>query len=623
MKFRSKIVIATSALFLATLTIGGVMQQSKVRATADLQINQSIHELINSVMNSISFELSSTRDLVNSTVESLNLDATNTSFVTNIIGSNTLQKSFQAIGIGYESDGTLVTNTDWQPDGSYDARQRPWYIDAKKNNATILTTPYVDSSTQEVIISVASPLTNVDGGFIGNVVFDVSLEPLTQLVNQTNLFDAGYLFVITSDGSTIAHPNKANYGVPIEKYAPGVQIVSGRQEIEIDGKDFIINLEEVPNENWFVGSLIDKEIVFSTIDDLQNLLIIFTIVSVLLATVILSALIHHLFKPIYALNDAIKDIATGEGDLTRRLNTDTDEEFADLANNFNIFVSNLQKQMRESKSIATTVREQAELTKDAANESNETMGKQTLEVEKLATAMNQMTAASTEMAQSAQSAASSAQSADSISGQGILVVSNTSNIIQNLALTMAEAATEVDSLVTSTEDIGKILDVINSIADQTNLLALNAAIEAARAGEAGRGFAVVAEEVRSLANRTQESTTEIHTMIEKLRAGTHSASTAMKVSESNVEGAVTSAQEANLALENIRNHIVEISDRNSQIAAASEEQSLVAEEINQNTLMINELSKQIVTISDATNVRVSDQVNEVKKQESILDNFKV
>lgn len=623
MKFRSKIVIATSALFLATLTIGGVMQQSKVRATADLQINQSIHELINSVMNSISFELSSTRDLVNSTVESLNLDATNTSFVTNIIGSNTLQKSFQAIGIGYESDGTLVTNTNWQPDGSYDARQRPWYIDAKKNNATILTTPYVDSSTQEVIISVASPLTNVDEGFIGNVVFDVSLEPLTQLVNQTNLFDAGYLFVITSDGSTIAHPNKANYGVPIEKYAPGVQIVSGRQEIEIDGKDFIINLEEVPNENWFVGSLIDKEIVFSTIDDLQNLLIIFTIVSVLLATVILSALIHHLFKPIYALNDAIKDIATGEGDLTRRLNTDTDEEFADLANNFNIFVSKLQKQMRESKSIATTVREQAELTKDAANESNETMGKQTLEVEKLATAMNQMTAASTEMAQSAQSAASSAQSADSISGQGILVVSNTSNIIQNLALTMAEAATEVDSLVTSTEDIGKILDVINSIADQTNLLALNAAIEAARAGEAGRGFAVVAEEVRSLANRTQESTTEIHTMIEKLRAGTHSASTAMKVSESNVEGAVTSAQEANLALENIRNHIVEISDRNSQIAAASEEQSLVAEEINQNTLMINELSKQIVTISDATNVRVSDQVNEVKKQESILDNFKV
>ncbi|MDN3680685.1 methyl-accepting chemotaxis protein [Vibrio tapetis subsp. quintayensis] len=623
MKFRSKIVIATSALFLATLTIGGVMQQSKVRATADLQINQSIHELINSVMNSISFELSSTRDLVNSTVESLNLDATNTSFVTNIIGSNTLQKSFQAIGIGYESDGTLVTNTNWQPDGSYDARQRPWYIDAKNNNATILTTPYVDSSTQEVIISVASPLSNIDGGFIGNVVFDVSLEPLTQLVNQTNLFDAGYLFVITSDGSTIAHPNKANYGVAIENYAPGVQIVSGRQEIEIDGKDFIINLEEVPNENWFVGSLIDKEIVFSTIDDLQNLLIIFTIVSVLLATVILSALIHHLFKPIYALNDAIKDIATGEGDLTRRLNTDTDEEFADLANNFNIFVSNLQKQMRESKSIATTVREQAELTKDAANESNDTMGKQTLEVEKLATAMNQMTAASTEMAQSAQSAASSAQSADSISGQGILVVSNTSNIIQNLALTMAEAATEVDSLVTSTEDIGKILDVINSIADQTNLLALNAAIEAARAGDAGRGFAVVAEEVRSLANRTQESTTEIHTMIEKLRAGTHSASTAMKVSESNVEGAVTSAQEANLALENIRNHIVEISDRNSQIAAASEEQSLVAEEINQNTLMINELSKQIVTISDATNARVSDQVNEVKKQESILEKFKV
>ena len=165
--------------------------------------------------------------------------------------------------------------------------------------------------------------------------------------------------------------------------------------------------------------------------------------------------------------------------------------------------------------------------------------------------------------------------------------------------------------------------MINDIADQTNLLALNAAIEAARAGESGRGFAVVADEVRTLAQRTQESTTEIRSMIEQLQAGASSVSNAMNTSKNTAVDTVRRAEEANSALESIRDGIQKITDMNLQIASAAEEQSSVAEEINSNTVKIKDLSRQVADSAENASVEMQAQTANIREQDSILNKFTV
>jgi methyl-accepting chemotaxis protein len=246
---------------------------------------------------------------------------------------------------------------------------------------------------------------------------------------------------------------------------------------------------------------------------------------------------------------------------------------------------------------------------------------QLAEVEQLATAMNEMASTSADVAGNAQGAAAAAQEADIAAQDGVSIVSHTTDAIHILANQIDETVIVVQDLESSTGNIESILSVINAIADQTNLLALNAAIEAARAGESGRGFAVVADEVRTLAQRTQQSTTEIHSMIAQLQSGARSATSVMAKSKMLTDEAVAKAIEAGGALNQIRGAILQISDMNLQIASAAEEQSLVAEEINNNTIKIKDLSQQVSDRADESSVQMSGQVSKVQQQEALLNKF--
>jgi methyl-accepting chemotaxis protein len=227
------------------------------------------------------------------------------------------------------------------------------------------------------------------------------------------------------------------------------------------------------------------------------------------------------------------------------------------------------------------------------------------------------------MAGNAQSAATVAQEADNATQEGSAIVSHTTESIDKLSASIDQASEQVKTLENATDSIETVLQVITEIADQTNLLALNAAIEAARAGEHGRGFAVVADEVRTLAQRTQESTTEIRTMIEQLQAGASAVVVAMGTSKDTAENTVTQAQEANGALERIRDAIQRISDMNMQIASAAEEQSLVAEEINTNTVKIKDLSEQVAEAAGNSSIAMDVQSENIRDQNGILDKFVV
>ncbi|TOP07209.1 chemotaxis protein, partial [Vibrio parahaemolyticus] len=576
-----------------------------------------------SVSNTVQSEMNAKKDLARSITEIIELSPNDRTYVKDILEKPTPKSSFLAIGFGYESNGYVIENDDgWDAGPDYDPRQRPWFIAAKNKGDLVVTDPYVDASSKNVIISVGTPVKQ-NGQFLAGMFYDLELTTLSDLVNQVNLFDAGYLFLVTDDGTTIAHPQSKYNGEKLNSYLPQVDLNKATQHIEVDNNPYMVSLTHIPSENWYVGAIIDETAAYSVVGELRNSAIIYSIIAVLASVIALTLLIRTLMRPLDTLNTAIKDVASGKGDLTQRLETDTDQEFSELAKNFNTFMENLQQQIIESKSISDQILTGTQITAEGARDSAGAIQTQLQELEQLATAMHEMSVTATEVANNAQGAASAAKEADQATIEGSSVVSESTQTINMLSDSIDLAVEEVQVLESATANIETILKVINDIADQTNLLALNAAIEAARAGESGRGFAVVADEVRTLAQRTQESTTEIRSMIEQLQSGASSVASAMHQSKGSAVEAVEKADLANDALQRIRDAIQRISDMNLQIASAAEEQSLVAEEINNNTVNIKDLSTQVADSANRTNEAMQSQHDNVRKQDEILNRFTV
>ncbi|MBM4864327.1 methyl-accepting chemotaxis protein [Vibrio parahaemolyticus] len=623
MKFRHKVVTASSILLLITVSLLSTQQVMTIRSQTQEHINSSVKEILTSVSNTVQSEMNAKKDLARSITEIIELSPNDRTYVKDILEKPTPKSSFLAIGFGYESNGFVIENDDgWDAGPDYDPRQRPWFIAAKNKGDLVVTDPYVDASSKNVIISVGTPVKQ-NGRFLAGMFYDLELTTLSDLVNQVNLFDAGYLFLVTDDGTTIAHPQSKYNGEKLNSYLPQVDLNKATQQIEVDDNPYMVSLTHIPSENWYVGAIIDETAAYSVVGELRNSAIIYSIIAVLASVIALTLLIRTLMRPLDTLNTAIKDVASGKGDLTQRLETDTDQEFSELAKNFNTFMENLQQQIIESKSISDQILTGTQITAEGARDSAGAIQTQLQELEQLATAMHEMSVTATEVANNAQGAASAAKEADQATIEGSSVVSESTQTINMLSDSIDLAVEEVQVLESATANIETILKVINDIADQTNLLALNAAIEAARAGESGRGFAVVADEVRTLAQRTQESTTEIRSMIEQLQSGASSVASAMHQSKGSAVEAVEKADLANDALQRIRDAIQRISDMNLQIASAAEEQSLVAEEINNNTVNIKDLSTQVADSANRTNEAMQSQHDNVRKQDEILNRFTV
>ena len=621
MRFSQKIVAASSILLLVTIVLLSIQQLSTVKKEVEDLVDTSLTEMVKGVKNTVISEMASKKSLAQSTTEVLELDPQNKTRVKDVLEKPNLKGTFLAVGYAYEVDGFVVENDDgWEVGPDYDPRVRPWYKAAKAQGKLVVTAPYVDVSSKKVIISIGTPVKD-NGQFTAAMYYDLELTGLADLVNSANLLDAGYLFIVSSDGTTIAHPDAENNGQNLSTYLPNVTLKEGEQRFEKDGDSFMVHLTPVPSENWYIGAIIDEDIAFAAITDMRNSSFVYAIISVVLSVLVLSLLIKVLMRPLGILNEAIKDVASGQGDLTKRLDTNTDKEFAELAEAFNTFTQTLQTQIQQSNAIGAEILRGTEMTVQGSEESAEAMRSQLQELEQLATAMNEMAVTATEVANNAQGAAGAAKEADEATQSGSSVVSDTTASIDALSARIDQAVEEVQGLESATANIETILKVINDIADQTNLLALNAAIEAARAGESGRGFAVVADEVRTLAQRTQESTTEIRSMIEQLQSGASSVSAAMRESKSTAIDAVEKAKAADESLQRIRDSIQSITDMNMQIASAAEEQSLVAEEINANTVKIKDLSTQVADAAEDANVAMKVQTENVREQDSILNKF--
>ncbi len=527
-------------------------------------------------------------------------------------------------------------------------RAGEYYLCPRETKSTCIIdpAPYEMAGKMVMLASFNVPIM-VKGQFRGVVGADLTVDFIQELLNAANskLYDgAGALGLISNNGRIVAYTkDPSKRGTPSAEVLPGIgdlkSLPLGQPSVSTDkdkGELQLLMPFTIGNtaSRWTLVLQLPEKAVYAELNTLhQNLndqretdVLGMTLVGLLIAgigLVVIWFVGYGIARPLKQMVLMLDDIAQGDGDLTKRLQVDRADELGQIANGFNTFLNKLQNMIRDVVGSVQKVSDSSEYTADIAIRTNQGVQRQMVEIDQVATAVHEMTATAQDVARNATLAAESANAADRSANEGKRIVNNTSQAIAALATEIGRAVAVVQNLAKDSENINAILTAIRGIAEQTNLLALNAAIEAARAGEQGRGFAVVADEVRNLAQKTQQATEEIQAMIQQLQQGTREVVKVMEDSQGKTDDSVKHAAEAAGALDAITQAVSVINDMNTQIASAAEEQSAVAEDINRNVTNIGQVAAEVAGGADEASQASAELTKLAEQQRRLINQFKV
>ncbi|OED73717.1 methyl-accepting chemotaxis protein [Vibrio crassostreae] len=527
-----------------------------------------------------------------------------------------------------------------------DSNSERFYCPLSSGQTCISTPRVVNSGGVALLTSSISVPILVDDVAIGFLGIDLRLDGLTSVITQSDqsLFNgAGKAYVVSLDGSVIASDDSS--------IAVGSTFQSGNTNSDLM-TDFIFGGEVTTqwsengewllafapvvaaNQTWGVLFEIPRESVVADANKLDSIIstklsegikteVIAGTVFILFGLAIIAFASLSIVKPIRQVVERLNDIASGEGDLTQRLEVKSQDEIGQLSKGFNLFLDKLQHTIKEVIHTTEQVANTTSQAKASASSTRESSESQFKEVDLVATAAEEMTQTAGLVVQNAEVAVDAACEANRSAQQGQQVIELSAGEMRKLVERMSSAVPIVEELAKNNGNITEILSVIEGISEQTNLLALNAAIEAARAGEQGRGFAVVADEVRNLASRTQSSVSEIRAVIDKVHAGTQDVVEAIQEGNILANDTALHVQKAVEDLGSIFTSIEAISDMNSQIVRAAEEQQSVSGEVNQSVVNIRDLSAKILEQAAASE-QVGNEIDQLsQQQQKLVNQFKV
>ncbi len=536
------------------------------------------------------------------------------------------------------AEQTIITESDITA-----AQRHRFSCSIDQQTACVLRPEY--SANQVLISSITTPLI-VDGKAIGLLGLDINLSALQSVISDvdSNLFDgSGKVSLLSDDGTIVAWDQSrqrvgsqfnVNDGLPSEMknwltngaeyigWSADQQWLSAYMPVVLGQSAWGVVIQLPTDKVLAEATALNTHIDALRVESSQ-VQIVASVVMALVGLIVVLFASAKLVAPIKLLAARLEDIASGEGDLTQRIQLDQQDEVGQLAMWFNRFLDKLQTTMKQVVVAVDEVDTTASEAAKVASNSRDGSQAQFKEVDMVATASEEMTQTAGEVVQHTQTALDAAQQAGeaAIAGQGVIHQSAAS--MTNLVERMEMAVPVAKELSNSSKNIDEILQVIGGISEQTNLLALNAAIEAARAGEQGRGFAVVADEVRQLASRTQDSVGQIREVIEQLQQGTRSVVAAIEEGNHLAGDTASQVSEAVTSLEQITDSVTAIQTMNEQIMRAAQEQQAVSGEVNRNVSNIRELSESILHQAGSS-ADISDRLTALAEQQKRLTGqFKV
>jgi len=609
---KQKITIATALVVLISVTFFSYINYSRAKQQIVQQAETDIVNIGENLTTFVSNWISSKQTIL-AAASQFSTDRANHA---RILEQGQKSGDFLYMYIGSDQGEMIMFPKEDLP-ADYDPRTRPWYKQAKQQNRAILTAPYVDASSGELIVSFARPTG------LGVIAADVKMNVVATEILSVALGESGQAFLIDSANAILIHENQDYFEQKLNELVSEGQIDNSVSTIVFEGTEKLAASFPIANTPWSIVVSVDKD---EALGELTNLTIqnfISTIVTIAVVTLVVGLLINVLLNPLKNLADAMEDIAKGDADLTQRLAVNSNDEIGTLSQYFNNFVESIHTMVTDVIASANQLENISNQTKSVAGENNQAIQSQQSEITQVAAAIHEMSATSATVAENARVTAESATSVQSETEHSEVNALDNQKRMQTLTSQIDETTVVINKLNEQAMQINTILATIQGIAEQTNLLALNAAIEAARAGDQGRGFAVVADEVRALSQRTHEATGEIQSMIEALSNQTSSAVTQMTKSKSLVEDTMQTAEAVSSSQAGIKAAIQDINRQAITIAEASREQNAATDEINRISQAIQDESQRLSENVQSA-YQMSEQLNELGANvQSHLRRFKI
>ncbi|EMC3731756.1 methyl-accepting chemotaxis protein [Vibrio cholerae] len=541
--------------------------------------------------------------------------------ITNVIAAYEDGRSYMSM----DKEGGVTTNR-------FKFTDRDWYQQAKSRRNPFLTEIYQDQVTGKKVISAVSPILH-QGQFVGALLGDFQLDDIiTQVSNMR--FAGGAATLTDKNAVFFASDDPNDIGRTPSQVSPSFREMEAgfhRQEsghlsfpylgIEFDGYYKRVNLTD--DMYWTLMVFVDKATALADVDVAVANAITTGIVLIGISVGVIIFIINQIYKPLLRLKVAVLDLAQGSGDLTRRLEVNGNDDLAQISEGFNRFSGNLQNMMLQISDATQIISSSIEQLSQTAKENEQMLISHSSETDQVVTAITQMSESARTVAESVTQSNQITEAASKEAQQSLVIVNNAVSTVTSLVNDVENMSESISNMNRDANKISEVLSVIGAISEQTNLLALNAAIEAARAGEQGRGFAVVADEVRALAARTQNSTTEISDMLTKLLEGTDSVVGAMERTKQQCQTTADKTSEVSGSLNMMSASVSDIDDLSTQIAAATEQQSTVAAELSRNMLSIREIVESLV-VSGRQTVGATESLSHSNHElEQLVGKFKL